>query len=73
MNNLMSTLLATDKIAQHYGCRLKPELRAALESDLRFPSRASTPLSQEGRVDGNLPDNVVRIQGVALPEKRITA
>ncbi|MCG7521551.1 hypothetical protein [Ruegeria sp. Ofav3-42] len=69
----MSNLLATDKLARQYGCKLKPELRAAIEADLRFPAHAASPIPQEERTLGELPENVVRIGVSAKNKQRFTA
>lgn len=69
MKQIMRTLLATDDVAQQYGCRLKPELRAAIEAGLQFPVYAASPLPRNDELSGNLPENVVRM-GASAPEKQ---
>lgn len=61
MKSLMSTLLATDDVARQFGCQLKPELRAAIERDLRFPAYAASPQPDVEHMQGDLPENVVRL------------
>ena len=61
MKSIMSTLLATDDVASNYGCRLKPQLRAAIEADIRFPVHAASPLRRQDSLKGDLGENVLRL------------
>lgn len=73
MKPFMSTLLATEALAQQYGCRLKPELRAAIEADLRFPAHAASPVLQSELTDADLPENVVRFDPMPPRARKATA
>lgn len=70
MTKTFSDLLAMDKVARQYGCALKPALRAAMESDLRFPARAASPMPGEPLSDAELPTNVTRITGTPAGHER---
>lgn len=69
MKSILSTMLATDDVASQFGCRLKPQLRAAIEADLKFPKHAASPLPQTEQIQGDLPENVVRLT-VKPPHKQ---
>lgn len=43
MDKTLTNLLATDALAQRFGCGLNPKLRQAIEADLRFPAKAAVP------------------------------
>jgi hypothetical protein len=61
MAGIFADLLAMDAVAQKAGCGLKPELRAAMEANLRFPVKAASPTPQAEDMAGSLPHNVVRL------------
>lgn len=70
MDRTLIDLLAMDATAQRFGGGLNPKLRAALEADLRYPSRAAvTPPRPEDMADP-LPANVTRLADHALAPKR---
>jgi hypothetical protein len=73
MSQTLINLLAIDAKSAKFGCALKPELRAALEADLRFPARAASPLPSEDDMQGPLPDNVNRLADARQKTKRKTA
>ena len=68
MKSILSTMLATSDVASQFGCGLKPELRAAIEADLRFPKHAASPLSETVGMRCDLPENVVRLN--IQPQKK---
>ncbi|WP_299747782.1 hypothetical protein [uncultured Tateyamaria sp.] len=55
---LFTDLLHMDALAQPYGCGLNPELRAAIEADTRWQSKAASPARVEG---APLPKGVTRL------------
>ena len=73
MAKSLNDQLAADQIASRFGCALKPELRAAIQMDLRFPAKAASPLPQHGSLAGELPANVVRLGGKSGPQERKSA
>jgi len=52
-------LLRIDALAQPHGCGLNPKLRAAIEADTRWPSKAASPPSAE---EAPLPEGVIRLR-----------
>lgn len=56
--SLFTNLLRMDALAQSYGCGLHPKLRAAIEADTRWPSKAASPAHFEG---APLPEEVTRL------------
>lgn len=61
MSSPLQNLLAVDVLAQKTGCGLRPELRKAIEADLRFsPERAGPPQRKLGSGE-DLPDSVLRL------------
>ncbi|MBV7407902.1 hypothetical protein [Maritimibacter sp. DP1N21-5] len=40
---ILTDLLAMDALASRYGCGINPRLKAAIETDLRFPAKAASP------------------------------
>jgi len=63
-------LLASDEIAQRYGCGLHPKLRAAMLADAQFPSHAASPKPPRGIDRATLPPNVTPMAAKAAPPKR---
>lgn len=61
---LFTDLLRMDALAQRYGCGLNPKLRAAIETDTRWPSKAASPPPVEGTP---LPQGVTRLH-VSAPK-----
>jgi len=61
MNTLLS-MLCLDDLAQAHGCGLKPELRAAIEAQARFPSVAASPVPQVPIDPAQLPENVAMLR-----------
>ncbi|MEL7163952.1 MAG: hypothetical protein AAGL96_00660 [Pseudomonadota bacterium] len=60
---IFNDLLRMDDVARPYGSGLHPQLRAALEADLRWPSKAATAVPTE-RVDPDeMPENVISLAG----------
>ncbi|WP_299605446.1 hypothetical protein [uncultured Tateyamaria sp.] len=55
---LFTNLLRMDALTQPYGCGLHPKLRAAIEADTRWPSKATSPAPVEG---AQLPEGVTRL------------
>lgn len=71
MAGIFADLLAMDAVAQKAGCGLKPELRAAMEASMRFPSKAASPTPLAEDMAGSLPHNVVRLgEAEATPNRR---
>ncbi|KIC41982.1 hypothetical protein RA27_00795 [Ruegeria sp. ANG-R] len=73
MKSILSTMLATDDVASQFGCKLKPQLRAAIQADLRFPVHAASPLPQPGQIQNDLPANVMRLSVQTPPKQRSSA
>lgn len=73
MNRILSDLLAMEDLAKPYGCGLKPELRDAIEADLRFPAHAAAPLPTIEMMAEPMPDNVTRLSDHIAAAKRKTA
>ena len=61
MNKLSIDLLAMDTLAHRFGCGLNPALRRALETDVRFPSRAASPPATPAQMQAPLPANAIRL------------
>ena len=57
----LADLLALDDVARASGCGLNPRLRAAIEAQCRFPSRAAGPDRAAPTRDEDLPANVTRL------------
>lgn len=73
MKSILSTILATDDVASQFGCRLKPQLRKAIEADLRFPAHAASPQPQVDQTQRDLPQNVVKLTAGTPQKKRSSA
>ena len=70
MDQTLTDLLAMDATAQRFGCGLNPRLRAALEADLRYPSRAAVAPPRPADMAGPLPANVTRLADHAPERER---
>lgn len=57
MSDILRSLLAADGLAQQAGIALKPELRAALQAELRFPAKSSGPM--QSQIPHSAGDNVI--------------
>lgn len=72
MNTLLS-LLAIDDVAQRTGSGLNPALRAAIEAQARFPSRAASPFPQDPIDPTSLPEGVTPLRTSAVTREKKTA
>ncbi|MEQ8429777.1 MAG: hypothetical protein RLN94_15110 [Roseovarius sp.] len=71
MDRTLTDLLAMDATARRFGCGLNPRLRAAIEADLRYPSRAAAAPPRPAAMAGPLPANVTRlVDRSPLPERK---
>ncbi|MEM6656899.1 MAG: hypothetical protein AAF496_08365 [Pseudomonadota bacterium] len=73
MTKSLADLLAMDAVASRYGCALKPKLRQAIETDLRFPAHAASPRSDQDLSEHDLPDNVHKMSTHSAKRERKTA
>ncbi|MEL6100318.1 MAG: hypothetical protein AAFR68_03285 [Pseudomonadota bacterium] len=58
---ILTDLLRMDDVARPYGSGLHPKLRAALEADLRWPSKAAVPVPSDPVDLTEMPENVVSL------------
>ena len=70
MSQTLTDLLAIDRIASRHGCGLNPKLKQAIETDLRVPAAAASPMPDESDLQGRLPANVTRLTPKQPPAKR---
>jgi len=61
MTGTLADLLGMDANARRFGCGMNPRLRAAIETELRFPARAAGPAPRAEDTADPLPDNVTRL------------
>lgn len=68
MSDILRSLLAADGLAQQAGIALKPELRAALLAELRFPAKSSGPM--QSHTPDHTGDNVIPLPIRRDPSRR---
>ena len=68
---ILTNLLRIDALARTHGCGLNPKLRDALAADLRWPSKAASPVPAQPIGAADLPENAVPLPvGPKKPQEK---
>ncbi|MFP7675191.1 hypothetical protein ACG74X_17725 [Marivita sp. S0852] len=71
MSDIYRNLIAIDDVAQRYGCGLKAGLRAAMEAEVRFPTKSAGSIPKLPG-DAELGENVTRFAAPEIIAGKVT-
>lgn len=71
MSNPLQNLFALDVIARKTGAGLRPELRAAIEADLRFSPKRAGPPQRDFGVHEETPDGIHRLPSQSAKDRAV--